>query len=1808
MDGVVKKALLVISIVLIIFFFIFGIGYQKSSNNNFQFDGYIIESETNNKQYFANNAEYRLYKSKGIIEFHNTNNEKIVMPSDSFLHYLDGSVSVLKKAAVVDLTKMDQTSFQYYTVYEGAVFTKAGNDYRIDYLDKQLGFKNFLIKVSGDKYMIASPTLNVKIGENEQTVKSGFIELTYFDGDIVKIQNNELDLQNISSEIVIYIDDKTFIDVYNKKIYTIDDKNKPQFKINLGEITIDSDDYIEILPDGNNTIINSGLTNTTNTSKTDKDNDKDSDKDNNNNNNNGNNGGSSSSNEEDDEEVIIINKVIHQGDFGDVTSGLINAPEVDQEEETGEVTVVYKEPEYTINEFTVTANSMDASITVTDEDKLLTGTLYIKIIKLDDNQVVYYEQDNSNKATINVGIANLKPDTNYLLTLNRNYKKGEVNFNKDFVQKTFVTSSLGINIKKNYIKTDSARFTIEKSEYSDVTQCNYTLYDNTEQKDVIGGSGKLTVSNDNEENVLTFGNLDPNHEYVLELKDFVYGSTIVNDSKYSKAFKSLKSRPVLGTTTFSAMKIGNRIDVKLENIMDANNGAKTYRSEVYDVENGNFITSKTSTTNDIISFDVDGELIRSDTDYRVYTYLVFNDNEKEYEIPIGSDDVYMSDFDRPITTFQSDGDITFERIKGKIIIKDPTNVINVNEKITVTYKNESLGILPLTVDYNVRKTGDTIVLEFDKNNLKSNSIYWFTVNASIRSYKNNDSNETKEDDKGYVRSDISTFKVQTKSPYKMKAIFVDNTAKNKKDSFNVTFQLVDNDFNQPAILEASTMRSLMFKFYSVDYDINTSCTEKNHCWMQRFFDVNTDDNNDYNSSLKLDYYDNTIVINQDKLRIPKTSISYGQYYLEVVDAYDYTTYKNDLPIVAEPILINANSASGGVSNKTNPLTVTPIKNNATGSLLHRELNESTIVAYSLTANLASDAAEKIHVKSITYHMVEADTKNIIASVTIPSTDGGTVSGRFDFVNVLGSGPNDIVRGKKYYFTYTIDYVDLERNPNTGELTEIPEVQSENSEPSGTENVAKNSARLYIYQSNRDQSNIYYKYALIDPDLAIVDSIMYYYKDSDRDDITSIKLTVNEDNSSTKRDLIIPFTTGTLNGYYRNRLKSDDGLTKVTIIENTFGPYISTTTAANGLVFSMVDHNNYSSITFGNLGSLSGNLISADVTLSGGGITKTFFNKPISSNNTIDIFYSFIKEFKSPDSDNPIDINVSVKAYYDTGVYGIESADLGFGHAIQYANNTYHNYDGSARYRITGFGMLPNNVTSQINFINYDDSTKKEIYTYMHSLANIRILEDGKYQSVSIKQVNTADATCHDKCTFSFDSIKPTMRITTEEAGVTTAYIKGQVDGIEDEYINDLTIKIKGYKCNNNNCDYLNTTYEDTTPDIITGPYTLDEFNADGKRTISGLKRNQKYRFYYYWSSGSIVDETFYFTNNDSTLYYTEVTTSDNVGLGNAYARYLASSYMNYRRIALYFEIGILEGYSGIEYEIYTYDSNFNHKPVYYMEGNEQKELIIPPDTDLEALAATKVSDIAPAIKYIDIFNKLECNKTYRLSIKPYIMEGENKVYLGNGKSGIGFKLVLTRPKFTITKLNDNESFSKISIVGNDSYNASAGQRDYNVTLYDEDDGTDTFLDTGKIGVYKTIDNITCPNGHVCYVRVHYNYDILNNGELLEGIYSKKLFSGDQIIISQPIPTPTSNASVTRLMFTDSYKINRINEIRYTVYNTEGQIVENNSGFAPIWGSDSASIYYTDLPLYLPSDYEYELHVQFYYDGVLQDTKIVEIYK
>ena len=41
---------ILVSIILIVSFFVFGIKYYNSFNSNFQYDGYVIDTKTGNKQ------------------------------------------------------------------------------------------------------------------------------------------------------------------------------------------------------------------------------------------------------------------------------------------------------------------------------------------------------------------------------------------------------------------------------------------------------------------------------------------------------------------------------------------------------------------------------------------------------------------------------------------------------------------------------------------------------------------------------------------------------------------------------------------------------------------------------------------------------------------------------------------------------------------------------------------------------------------------------------------------------------------------------------------------------------------------------------------------------------------------------------------------------------------------------------------------------------------------------------------------------------------------------------------------------------------------------------------------------------------------------------------------------------------------------------------------------------------------------------------------------------------------------------------------------------------------------------------------------------------------------------------------------------------------------------------------------------------------------------------------------------------------------------------------------------------------------
>ena len=232
--------------------FVFGLKVYQDSFDKFQYDGYVIGASTGKesaKYHFAKDEKYKVNKSNNEVEFTNSEDKEVVIPDASFVHYTDGSISTFKKAVVLNMENVKTDSLQYYNIFKGSVFTKTNEGYQIQYLENKLTFNNFIVKISDTKYMIVGKNLEIKYGDKKETIKDGFLEINYLDGNIIRIENQDFLLQNISSDFNINVEGID-LDLLNKKIIY-----EEETKVNLGEITIDSDDNIEIIPDENNTVI-----------------------------------------------------------------------------------------------------------------------------------------------------------------------------------------------------------------------------------------------------------------------------------------------------------------------------------------------------------------------------------------------------------------------------------------------------------------------------------------------------------------------------------------------------------------------------------------------------------------------------------------------------------------------------------------------------------------------------------------------------------------------------------------------------------------------------------------------------------------------------------------------------------------------------------------------------------------------------------------------------------------------------------------------------------------------------------------------------------------------------------------------------------------------------------------------------------------------------------------------------------------------------------------------------------------------------------------------------------------------------------------------------------------------------------------------------------------------------------------------------------------------------------------------------------------------------------------------------------------
>ena len=84
------------------------------------------------KYLFDKDTSYRENLS-GVVVFNDTDNNEVSVFKDSFLHYMDGSISFLKNGAILDLNSINgQEAVKFYNITNKSIITKSSDDYVIE--------------------------------------------------------------------------------------------------------------------------------------------------------------------------------------------------------------------------------------------------------------------------------------------------------------------------------------------------------------------------------------------------------------------------------------------------------------------------------------------------------------------------------------------------------------------------------------------------------------------------------------------------------------------------------------------------------------------------------------------------------------------------------------------------------------------------------------------------------------------------------------------------------------------------------------------------------------------------------------------------------------------------------------------------------------------------------------------------------------------------------------------------------------------------------------------------------------------------------------------------------------------------------------------------------------------------------------------------------------------------------------------------------------------------------------------------------------------------------------------------------------------------------------------------------------------------------------------------------------------------------------------------------------------------------------------------------------------------------------------
>lgn len=1717
--------IILIAVILSIFLVYNIFKVQQNNKKTFVDSGYILESSGKDadskiieRYYFTADQPYK-EKYINKIEFEDTSGDKRKVNNQNFIHYTDGSISSLTNGTLIDLNKIDQEPIYYYNINKNSVLQKENTSYKIMNLENELVFNNILWKITENKYLIASEQINLVFDDNTEKNIKGYVEIEYEDNEIVKIYNQEMTFRTISSKVVLNMPDGLKIDLSNKVV----SKNNKS-KMSLHNMVIDSNDNV--------TIVDLDQMNKKNEEN------KETDKNNvsNNNKNLNNNVGSNNS----------------QGN-------------IIPEEEENKIEKI-NQPVYQIKSFNTTSTGVKLSVGIEDKDSLLSKDTYLKILRKDNLKVVYESVQNLGIYNFDIEVSTLEPNTEYILNVESEYTVDALKYNKNFIYKVFNTSTLGIDIKKDLFTDSSLKFNVEIDKDSKVKQAEFVLLNG---KNEILQTKVFRKSEENKtEDYIEFLGLTSNTMYKIKMTNVLYEDQIIaNIDAMDKSFVTLKAKPEISGANFEIDKRNSQFTLKLDNHMDIDNGIKEYKYKIYDtrVDNTSDIPIEViSTTNpNKVNLAIDDMKIFRSVGYVYKVVVSFDDNEKiwEYESEF-SPVMKMDGIQFPTVRFE-ESDLTFEKIKGNIVIEDSSNAINLDADtvFNITY-TDAVGITKTFTSQG------SLTIPVDINNLRANETYKFSVYGKV---------DLRDGNAPIEQCYIGGIVIKTKLPNNMVATFV-NLPNDVKDTFAVDFKL-QNELEGQGVLEPQTLTAVEFTIYPgqvVDGNLPTNSPIKSIKLVDKNIKA-------YESDLKASLYDIETKINPSFFGLKNQDFRNEYYTITVTGAYDYTDYKNPLPILNNVYTVKTNGVIPDLPlDPNNALDVTVIRNRD-AQIVDPNLDAATITGYNV---MASYDNTNMYAKNVTYKAYDAVTNTMVESKQYDvGADGIIPLAKFD---VLSGTPTNVVdnkelrRGNSYYFTYEMG-LDLNKDGVVETIYPYNQIVLK----SKTQITPKQDPQMIMYPKISTNSTITYKYKCTDVDNAIENSKLLEAKIGnmtvDRQTLITQDYQQFSEITFTKLyrgDLLINMT--------KRLLKYNNAETEELIKE-----YFESLQSLSDTSYTIELDSNKILIMFKDLNGQLNNVAAARIEFSATDGTKLVKDFQEIKNNMIAINLNDISSLLKKD------ITIKVYAYYDSGIMGYETAANKFvAYQKKYITGEEKNF-----YMVNSSGnlvetpSLSRNMYSSVRTNNNISLTNAMDSSIKANIALNYSRNGFMYQGNIIlqKQIDEYEVFCSGSNNIRFDLIIPGISLKDSngqwqmQSEIDSLTFKADIIKNVESRIDQDKIYIDIYKTDENG---KNQTFVRTETRLVS------EFAS--QITISSLEPKtyyfMKFRTNVILDDNSISEKELYDIDYQIAGKHYYFSTLADVGIGNIVAYYNPIKY-NEKYINVEYSLQKITGYQKIKYKMYKY----NTSTLAYELFDEQ----ITDDILIKANMVKKIP-INPGSIY-------KFGEKYRVEIIPIaeltLLTGEKKE-LELGKKTKDFVLpILNEPNVAIKALRNEVAKTvgfKVTIYDTDRI---IENDKYTIAIFDENlnditpEALKVTYDDSIINNTITLNNFDATKRYTfaVYLKLDYDNDKLNlyNFEkryVLNPINIYGILIGDIQAVKDELVSNNMN-----LIFKDSYKLTTINQIRYSIYNISGYAKSGIKDFVPtLIGKDDEVYYIFKINEALPSNGKYFIELQF-----IKDNEVVE---